>query len=243
MDKWRYSLHTPPKTPTQNVESRVGYDMDTEIENGQGAEPLFIQYKRSEHMVGNARYSEHFPGSYYRFKISNSNQHNILVQTSEYYPHTYYVAPLFHKNEEYIDYHRNEALIENSRFATCSGLPSMNENNDSDRHTIGFTQDQTLFFTEPTEVKSYQGISDIFSQMAESNESFSQFEELRESFSELIFDLNEELGLQLSTPEENISPFDWIRDQQRQFAMIGINVCFAVSADEQPTVIYWKGWD
>lgn len=240
MDKWQYSLHTPPRIPTQNVESRVGYDMDAEIESGQGTEPLFIQYKRAEYMVGNARFSDHFPNNYYRFKILNSNQHNTLILTSEYYPHTYYIAPLFHKNEEYLEYYRNETIIENAKFTTCSGLPKMD---DSDRHTIGFTQNQTKFFSEPIEIESYQGISDILSEISESDGSFSQFDELQESFSELIFDLNENFNLQLTTLEEDLLPFNWIQEQQRHFASVGVNLCFVVNTDEQPLVIFWKGWD
>lgn len=239
MGKWRFPLSAPPRIPTQNMESQVGYDMDSEISTGVGVEPIFIQYKRSEHMVGNAaRYWGSFPSDYYRFKIENADQHNTLVKTADYFRHTYYVAPHFSTNKEYIEYHKNGEIVENSVFATCFGLPEMSENDSTDKHTIGFDQDCTLFFSEPEEIDSFTSLSDLLRDIAEDENAFREMGELKRSFAELNSILIDQYhGLEV--PSQELQPGNWIRAQQEFFASIGINLCFAFDTDSKPKTRIW----
>ena len=227
MGNWRYPLSTPTRIPTQNVESYIGYDTDAEISTDIGIEPIFIQYKRSDHMVGGtARHWSSFPNDYYRFKIKNANQHNTLVETADYFKHTYYVAPRFRTIEEYIQHHQNEELVERSVFATCFGLPAMDENDPSDRHTIGYDDDRTLFFSEPEDIESFSGLSELLSYLSEDEEAFRNIEELRGLFDEVNFSIATKYeGLEV--PDRQLQIGNWIRAQQDFFASIGISLSFA----------------
>lgn len=231
MGKWRYPLSTPPRIPTQNVESYIGYDTDAEISTDIGIEPIFIQYKRSDHMIGKtARHWTSFPNEYYRFKIKNAKQHNTLIETADYFRHTYYVAPRFRTIEEYLEHHKNGELVERSVFATCFGLPEMDENDPSDRHTIGYDQARTLFFSDPEEIESFSGLSELLSSLSEDEEAFRNVEELRGLFDEL----NSAIASKhdgLEEPDRQLQIGNWIRAQQEFFAAIGITLCFAFDLD------------
>ncbi|QCC47664.1 hypothetical protein [Halobellus limi] len=224
---WRYPLVQPPRFPTQNIEGDIGYDVDALISNGAGMEPLFLQYKRSEHMVGaQARHWKEFPSDYYRFKIKNAKQHNTLIETADYYPHTYYVAPIFSEMSEYASHHRNETILENTVFATCYGLPEMDEGDSTDRHTIGFTENQTKFFSEPMELDSVVGLEYLLSEILEADESFTGFGEIRESFAELTEALLAEVDAEIERPAIDQSPSDWIRAEQDFFKKLGAELVF-----------------
>lgn len=224
--RWRYPLISPALLPTRREEKHAGFDMEGEIKSSTGIEPLFVQYKCSEHMVGNARYHQHFPDNYYRFKIRKNKQHNILVKISEYHPHTYYVAPIFHTLEEYRDHHNQEAVLDNSVFATCEGLPGMDA---TDRHTIGFTQNRTIFFSEPTQIQFHIGFEQVLSEIAEDQSTFSEIEELQGTFTQLTSELSEEFELEPDIPDINEGNFQWLREMQYLFQSIGIDLIFLIN--------------
>lgn len=229
--RWRYPLISPARIPTQPEEEHAGFDMEAEIKSDTGIEPLFVQYKRSEYMVGNARYNEHFSDDYYRFRITNAKQHNILTRIAEYNLHTYYVAPLFHTFEEYRDYHERGAVLDNAVFATSKGLPGMDSSDESDKHTIAFTPSRTVFFSEPTEIRSYIGLENLFLELTEEDSAFSTFDEIQAVFGQLVSDLNNLVNADFTLPELNESPYEWLIDVQTQFHTFGIDLCFVVDSD------------
>jgi hypothetical protein len=222
---WKYPLLTPAMVPTRHEEKYAGYDMGAEIQNGAQIQPLFIQYKASEFMVGNSKHREHFPGDYHRFKINQQRQHNILTTIADYEQHVYYVAPMFHTINDYITYHNNDDILNNSIFATCRGLPAMEP---QDRHTMAYTPNKTLFLSEPVDVTFYIGFSELINFISEDETTFKEINYWVETIDELVPTLREKKNIGIRAPEYNENAGQYLREVQEEFLKLGVNTVFLI---------------
>jgi hypothetical protein len=230
---WSYPIISPVILPTRRKEKYGGFDMEGEIKDGTRIKPLFVQYKASEHMVGNSDYRNYFPNEHYRFRIRNHRQHNTLTKVSDYHQHTYYVAPLFDTLDDYKDYHQKNTILDNSVFATCDGLPGMDA---SERHTIGFTQNKTLFFSEPTQIESKIGFEDVLSEIAEEKSDFLSVNKLQDSSTQLLEEISDQYESGIEIPDPELNDFGWLAELQYKFHSLGIALIYVVDG----VIKIWK---
>ena len=212
------SVVSPPTFPTQRREEIVGSDVIMRIREGNNSiTPLFIQYKRSEQMVrSDAREWDDFGQEYLRFDIHTANQHNTLVDLCRGIGLAYYVAPGFHTSEEYVEYHRQGSLGENSVYVDTGSLPVVNDSN----HRIAYTISplRGLFYSEPQQVNLDVNLPSFIYQLTNGEGMYESFQALRGAFQEareeIIRELNLEVDLYYYSTDE---PDEWIRAQQRFF--------------------------
>lgn len=152
------TLSAAPVFPSLIEEGRAGggYDVKLDIPGF----PLFIQFKRSDCMVGkNAKEVAapyNFIPPFYRMKIterSRSAQHDMLVDLDNGHNQVFYAAPLFHRVEELNDAYLSRTVSQRSFYIRPNAIGHL----DDDSHHVAFDHRRYWVFSEPREVKGIRG--------------------------------------------------------------------------------------
>lgn len=174
---------TPPRFPSLIEEGITGgYDVElylpTRIE--------FLQFKLSECMVNsNAIEIQHHAGKgfhnpTYRMKIhrtSRSNQHSLLLNLETQWPGgVFYVAPMFHTQQEFEDRYQRNRILHESVFISPAAIGQIN---DDEQHHVSFTvamvaNNQAFFFSDPTELRARKGDDEHRQTREVTSENFNQ---------------------------------------------------------------------
>lgn len=127
--------------PPPAEEAQVGYDALLAADGY----PRFFQFKRPDHIgAGLGNQGHHYPDQpYYRIKITpheDSWQHNLLVNLANRGNEVYYVAPVFHENQQLSRYQSAEQIMEQSIWVPTKDLHLQKE---GDRSCITYLPDGT----------------------------------------------------------------------------------------------------
>lgn len=219
-----------PFLPTQHVENDFPIDVGIPRAGGEFA-PLFLQYKRANALTqANAREWDDFDEEYYRFKVyspEKSDQHNKLVDLSEFFETVYYVSPAFYKQSEYRSLARNGQIHEESVIIDCSSCPKIT---DDESHSIAYTDSpaRARFYSEPQQVDAVQGFRNLIEVIDEETGSYMEVGELHDTFESLHSELDIERVE--TTPQEDLG--EWVRAEQAIFFReFGSNLTFAYQYD------------
>lgn len=153
-----YELDFAPYIPNLREEGKVNYDLKVTW-----GIPIFIQFKLSEYIkVLSSRVREFRDGIYaepfYRFDLrtyKDELQHNMLVELNNSGEVVSYIAPIFHKLDNFNNFYRNRQIIDNSIIIE----PKVIDYCDNERHYISFiSQNDFHVFSEP---KKFEGNFDF----------------------------------------------------------------------------------
>lgn len=211
-------LICPPFIPSQHLEMELGSDAVLNLRwSMPPAYPLFLQYKRSDRMVrSTAKEWSIFNQKYYRFDIHTENQHNTLVDLDNKVGEACYVAPGFHNQYEYTEYHRSGSLANNSISISASRLERVN----SDDHRYAYTTEplRGAFLSEPRRIPPGFDLQAVILSILEEMDEYYPIQHLREvmrGYREEIIALH---GIDIESQiyeSENI--LEWLLLQQRFF--------------------------
>lgn len=222
------SLSYIPNFPTQNEESKAGYDVEL------GA--LLIQYKTCSHMVGHRtyEYDKSDPNKlnnleFYRFDLKTSStqnewaQHKILSHVGSKGVNTLYVVPGFHSENEFNQYYRNRDIMSNSVMFDCGTCPPLSNQED---HTVCFYPNPSVGYVFSQE----QATMDVLDEgvqpelLFEEGYTYDSLESAIDDFEELKMEIYDRLpGEAEYSPNPNIrdeSPGTWILEQMRFFSSL-----------------------
>lgn len=149
-------LILPPQFISLREEANLGYDVKLESKG----RILFIQFKVSEILTNNkAKEWFDFNSSYFRFKIYSDNishQHNLLLDlTKKFQESVYYVAPLFYKRTQFVNFYNKGNLHFNTSYIKCNNLAKISGNA---KHCICYNNKKCYMYSEPKEIKEqYSG--------------------------------------------------------------------------------------
>lgn len=151
---------TPPRLLMKLLDTVLppGFDIkDPYPGSGTASAPdlasLFFQYKRSDHVLGGrAKGAQHFEEPFFRFKL-DKDQHKtleVLASAAAGQALVRYVAPLFHTNQEFIDYSLDDGVLGHSRFLDVQTLTGLNQ-----QHSYAaFDANEAVLCSEPEPVVS-----------------------------------------------------------------------------------------
>jgi hypothetical protein len=151
-------LRAAPILPSLIAEGRKGggYDVNLDIPGF----PLFIQFKRSEHMkTRNAKESKPPAGfdlPYYRMKITErwrSAQHDMLLELEGGGNEVFYASPLFHTVEELNAAYLGGTVSSQSRYVRPSEIGKL----DDESHCVAFNAKRIFVCSEPREIHGVEG--------------------------------------------------------------------------------------
>jgi hypothetical protein len=142
---WPWEVEAP-LFPTLRAETQLGWD----IRFPTIGSPLFIQFKVAEALTrASAAEWSYYNFPYYRFplhRVSKSDQHNRLRNLSQSEPFVFYVAPRFHRLEEFNERYLNTTVITESAWISLSGLPAIT---DDQQHHIAYRTGFDVLFASP----------------------------------------------------------------------------------------------
>ena len=120
----------------------MGYD----VRLGYRGLPIYLQFKLSDWLSrGRAKYLRYYRRPYYRIPIASrrrSNQHNLLKDLADAgEEHIYYVAPLFHRLEEFNDAYVANQMTQRSNWFPLHGLPRLV---DDEEHDVTFNDSSSF---------------------------------------------------------------------------------------------------
>lgn len=151
------NLSVAPIFPSLLEEGKAGGGYDVKFDKP--GVPLFLQFKRSEHMVHPSAREYGMPGAtislpYDRFWITpstKSRQHEMLLNIDTPQNQVYYVAPKFHRVEDLNDAWQAQSVIARSIFLRPRAIGLMP---DSGKHSIAFDHRAVWRCSEPKEVEA-----------------------------------------------------------------------------------------
>ena len=125
------TLTSAPSFPTQNEEGKVGgYD----VKLPKLGMPVFLQFKRSDCMVGgNSKEAYIFGVPYYRMHLrprTKSLQHRLLLDVEQAGHEVYYVAPRFHQMGELDEAYSSKQVTERSTFIRPSFIGPLKDDHE-----------------------------------------------------------------------------------------------------------------
>jgi hypothetical protein len=224
-----------PYFPNQYEEAEIGSDVVIAIKTGEiRLLPIFLQYKISlwqDH--ANAGQWDEWNEPYYRFGLHSTNQHNTLVEHTKGTGKAFYIAPGFHKSSDYVTYHRNQTLSQNSLTFDCSEMSDVDR---ADHHIIYQVNPlRGAFRSSSEELSPDEGVISTFDRLLETGEEeFRSFQSLRSQFRE-VRDIIEFQGEIPDFPREEEAPENpvaWIRQQQELFfGLFGTVLLFMVEGE------------
>lgn len=156
------ALRAAPLFPSLIEEGRAGGGYDVRLDHP--AVPIFIQFKRSECMIGekskeylltsNLRGALTLP--YFRFSVTPpgvSEQHEMLISLDDGVNLVFYAAPRFHRIIDINDAWSTSTIIPRSIFVSPRSIGSL----DSDPHKVAFDRNNTWLCSEPKSIEALDG--------------------------------------------------------------------------------------
>jgi hypothetical protein len=111
---------------------------------------LFIQYRTSERIIGNAAsLNDEWGIPYYRFFLHPNNRnkrHELLLSLEDMISLVYYVAPEFHTKSELYESLMQNSLLKNSTFWSPKAIGTLSQ---KERNTISYKINQYYGIIEP----------------------------------------------------------------------------------------------
>jgi hypothetical protein len=136
----------PPVFPTLRQEARLGWDVRFPVVG----RSLFLQFKIADALTrSSASEWSDYNAPYYRFRLhrlSRSDQHNRLLSLARTEPFVFYVAPRFHRLDEFTEQYRRVAVCNESAWIMLSSLPQIN---DDLQHHITYRTGSDVRFSSP----------------------------------------------------------------------------------------------
>lgn len=147
---------TAPEFPSLIQEGAPGGGYDVALDFGVF---LFLQFKLSEYMIGNAAGEAETMGvPYYRFWImptSESQQHPMLLELEAADQVVYYAAPIFWTQDQFNDAFAQQQVAPSSIFVPPSSIGAIA---DTEPHPVAFNgQGAAYVFSRPTKILAVQG--------------------------------------------------------------------------------------
>lgn len=158
----KYSFNLAPVFPSLYEEGRTGgYDAEVNI---QGI-PFFFQFKLSNFLSrSNAKKYGVFNSSYYEFHIhasKKSKQHELLLNLENSGNPVFYVAPRFHKLNDFNIHFNDNRMVSESIWLTAKEIGVLP---DEKQHSVCFDKNisSVYLFSEPREINSkFNSLSNI----------------------------------------------------------------------------------
>ena len=142
-------LKAAPELPSLIREAESGYDLKLKYRG----HAKFFQFKLAAYMQRrNALHWSHHGAPHYRVLIASrvrpnrshgTDQHSRLKRLAETVDHVNYVAPKFHRLEDFNQFFVSKGVTTNSVWVPLKDLPSTTDN---DVHYLTFDESQTLPF-------------------------------------------------------------------------------------------------
>lgn len=151
-------LSAAPIFPSLIEEGRAGggYDVNLDIPGF----PLFLQFKRSDCMVGmnskEVASPYNFVPPFYRMKITErrrSAQHDMLLDLDDGHNAVFYAAPLFHTVAELNHAYITKSVSDRSFYIRPSDIGRLDDN----AHHVAFDKVRRWVFSEPRETMGIRG--------------------------------------------------------------------------------------
>ena len=153
------NMKAVPLLPSLRKEKKLGYDVKIVANKS-----IFLQFKLSQYMTKRAREGAYMKGAYYRFNLDNISQFFALLNLSQIDSGNIvrYVAPLFHKLDEFNIYFFNDEVIKHSIFIPPTAIFNKKITVLMQKHKVVYNSNDKFFiFSEPYEI-SLKDEMDIF---------------------------------------------------------------------------------
>lgn len=158
-------LDTAPIFPSliQEGQEGGGYDLHLDYPGM----PLFLQFKRSDCMVGGTarecKLIQNLQRPYHRFEItdsSTSEQHRMLIDLEDPSNIVLYAAPRFHTVEQFNQAWQHQTVSSRSIFVSPNEIGNL----PNGRHTVAFDDNRTWVCSDPKKIETLSA-SDIISKI------------------------------------------------------------------------------